>query len=84
MELAPHDPEIAGVMQKFLLRMSKAFSIGLENARNNGEVTVELDLRDAGDFLTGAFFGLIVLARAGFPEKTLEAFVATTMSALST
>jgi TetR/AcrR family transcriptional repressor of nem operon len=84
MELAPHDPEIAGVLQKFLRRMSKAFSIGLENARNNGEVTVELDLRDAGDFLTGAFFGLIVLARAGFPEKTLEAFVATTMSALST
>jgi TetR/AcrR family transcriptional repressor of nem operon len=83
MELAPHDHEIAGVLQKFLRRMSKAFSVGLESARELGQVRDDLDLRDAGEYLTGALFGLAVLARAGFPKKTLDAFVDNTMSALT-
>jgi TetR/AcrR family transcriptional regulator, transcriptional repressor for nem operon len=83
MELAPHDHEIAGVLQKFMRRMSKAFSIGLESARTRGEVKDGLELRDAGEFLTGALFGLVVLARAGFPRKTLDSFVDNTMSALT-
>ncbi len=83
MELAPHDHEIAGVLQKFLRRMSKAFSIGLENARQKGEVKEGLELHDAGEFLTGALFGLVVLARAGFPKTTLNAFVDNTLAAIS-
>jgi TetR/AcrR family transcriptional repressor of nem operon len=83
MELAPHDHEIAGVLQKFLRRMSKAFSIGLESAQQLGQVRHDLELRDGGEFLTGALFGMVVLARAGFPRKTLDAFVDSTMSALT-
>jgi TetR/AcrR family transcriptional repressor of nem operon len=75
-ELAPHDEEIKEMLQKFLKRMSKAFSIGLESARERGEVRKDLDLREAGDFLTGSMFGMGILARAGFPRATLEAFVA--------
>jgi TetR/AcrR family transcriptional repressor of nem operon len=83
MELAPHDHEIAGVLQKFLRRMSKAFSIGLENARQKGEVKEDLELHAAGEFLTGALFGLVVLARAGFPRATLNAFVDNTLAAVA-
>lgn len=83
MELAPHDHEIKGVLQKFLKRMSKAFAIGLDNAREKGEVREDLDTREAGEFLTGAIFGLAVLARAGFPRQTLDHFVDTTMSSLT-
>lgn len=83
MELAPHDPEIESVLQKFLRRMSKAFSVGLESARDKGEVKADLDLGDAGDYLTGALFGLVILARAGFPRKTLDAFVDSALSALT-
>lgn len=83
MELAPHDHEIAGVLQKFMRRMSKAFSIGLESARSKGQVKEALDVHDAGEYLTGALFGLIVLARTGFPRKTLDAFVDNTMSTLT-
>ena len=82
MELAPHDVEIKGVLQKFLKRMSKAFAIGLENAREKGEVRDDLDTREAGEFLTGAIFGLAVLARAGFPRATLDRFVDTAMASL--
>ena len=83
MELAPHDSEIKDVLQKFLRRMSKAFSVGLENARKRGEVRPDLDLHEAGEYLTGAFFGMIVLARAGFPKKTLDSYVDNTMLTLT-
>ena len=82
MELAPHDPEIKGVLQRFLKRMSKAFAIGLETAKENGEVKNDLDTKAAGDFLTGAIFGLAVLARSGFPRTTLDSFVDNTMASL--
>ncbi len=83
MELAPHDPEIKGVLQRFLKRMSKAFAIGLETAKENGEVKSDLDTQAAGDFLTGAIFGLAVLARSGFPRTTLDSFVDNTMASLT-
>ncbi len=83
MELAPHDHEIKGVLQKFMKRMSKAFSIGLESAKERHEVKEDLDVRAAGDFLTGAMFGLAVLARSGFPRATLDSFVDNTMASLT-
>ena len=83
MELAPHDHEIQGVLQKFMKRMSKAFSIGLEAAKECHEVKEDLDVRAAGDFLTGAMFGLAVLARSGFPRATLDSFVDNTMASLT-
>lgn len=83
MELAPHDHEIQGVLQKFMKRMSKAFSIGLESAKARHEVKADLDVRAAGDFLTGAMFGLAVIARSGFPRPTLESFADNTMAALT-
>ena len=83
MELAPHDHEIQGVLQKFMKRMSKAFSIGLEAAKERHEVKEDLDVRAAGDFLTGAMFGLAVLARSGFPRATLDSFVDNTMASLT-
>lgn len=83
MELAPHDHEIQGVLQKFMQRMAKAFSIGLESAKRRGEVRDDLDVRAAGEFLTGAMFGLAVLGRTGFPRATLEGFVDSALAALT-
>lgn len=83
MELAPHDHEIEGVLQKFLKRMSKAFSIGLEAAARRGEVRDDLDFRAAGQFLTGTLFGLAVLARAGFPRPTLDSFIDHALASLA-
>ena len=83
MELAPHDREIEGVLQKFMKRMSKAFSIGLESAKQRGEVKADLDLRSSGEFLTGAIFGLSLLARSGFQRKALDEFVDNTLASLT-
>ena len=83
MELAPHDHEIQGVLQKFLKRMCKAFAIGLESAKEKGQVKKDLDVDAGGEFLTGVIFGLTVLARAGFPRKTLDDFVDNAMASLT-
>jgi TetR/AcrR family transcriptional repressor of nem operon len=82
MELAPHDHEIEGVLQKFMKRMSKAFAIGLENAKTKGEVRKNLDTEKAGEYLTGALFGMTVMARAGFPRATLDRYVDSTLASL--
>ena len=83
MELAPHDDDIRGVLQKFMGGMAKAFSVGLESAKERHEVKADLDIKAAGEFLTGAMFGLAVLARSGFSRESLEGFVDNTMAALT-
>ena len=83
LELAPHDREIKDVLQRFIRRMAKTFSIGLETAQARGEVRESLDVRAAGDFLTGALFGLAVLASSGLPRDTLDNFVENTISSLT-
>ena len=82
MELAPQDLELKGVLQKFMKRMARAFAVGLESAQERGEVRQDLDVRAAGELLTGTMFGLAVLGRTGFPRETLDGIVDNTMSAL--
>ena len=64
-------------------RMSKAFTIGLETARASGEVRADLDVEAAGDYLTGALFGLAVLARSGFSRARLENVIDNTLASLT-
>ena len=52
MELAPQDAELKGVLKKFMQRMSRAFSVGLESAQARGEVRDDIDVRAAGELLT--------------------------------
>lgn len=83
MQLAPDDVELRGVLQKFMQRMSKAFAVGLESARERGEVKADLDVKAAGDHLTSAMFGLAVLGRTGFDRMTLNGIVESTMASLT-
>ena len=83
MQLAAQDDEIRGVLQKFMKRMSKAFSIGLETAKGRGEVREDLDVRVAGDQLTSLLFGLAVLGRSGFEEEALNRIVAGTLASMA-
>lgn len=82
MELAPQDEELRGVLQKFMKRMSKAFAVGLESARERGEVRADLDVRAAADLLTSTMFGLAVLGRSGFARETLDGIVDSTLASM--
>jgi TetR/AcrR family transcriptional repressor of nem operon len=80
MGLAPQDEELREVLQKFMKRMSKAFSVGLESAKERGEVRADVDVREAGELLTSSMFGLAVLGRTGFDEATLNGIVDNTLA----
>ena len=82
MGLAPQDQELRGVLQRFMKRMSKAFSIGLDSAKGRGEVRDDVDVDAAGEMLTSAMFGLAVLGRTGFPKETLDKIVEGTLASL--
>jgi TetR/AcrR family transcriptional repressor of nem operon len=83
MELAPQDDELRDVLLKFMQRMSKLFSVGLETAKEKGQVRADLDVRAAGNVLTSTMFGLAVLGRTGFDRATLDAIVDSTLASLT-
>jgi TetR/AcrR family transcriptional repressor of nem operon len=82
MQLAPQDDDLRDVLQKFMRRMSKLFSIGLESAKAKGEVRADLDVNAAGELLTSTMFGLVVLGRTGFDRKALNNIVENTLRAM--
>jgi TetR/AcrR family transcriptional repressor of nem operon len=83
MELAPGDKDVEIVLNGLLMRMSHVYSHGLQQAREKGEIQEELDLENAGQFLTGAFFGMSVMSRCGFSKESLQAFVDSTIAAVA-
>ncbi len=82
MELAPQDEELRGVLQRFMKRMSKAFSIGLDSAKGRGEIREDVDVEQAGELLTSTMFGLAVLGRTGFKREVLEGIVENALAGL--
>lgn len=82
MELAPENHDLRAVMQKFMGRMAKMFSVGLASAKERGEIRGDIDVRAVGDQLTSLMFGLAVLARAGYRREALERLVSATLAAI--
>ena len=80
MELAPQDEDLRDVLNKFMGRISKAFSIGLESAQKRGDVRKDLDVRESADLLTSTLFGIAVLGRSGFSRETLYSVVDNTLT----
>ena len=83
MEVAPKDEDLRVVLLKFMKRMSKAFSIGLESAKERGEIRDDVDVQAAGELLTSTMFGLAVLGRTGFPPETLHRVIDSTLASLT-
>ena len=82
MELAPKDDDLRDVLQKFMRRMGKLFAVGLDSAKERGEVRGDLDVKAAGELLTSTMFGLAVLGRSGFQRETLDDIVENTLKAM--
>ena len=82
MGLAPKDDDLRAVLRNFMKRISKAFSVGLESAKEQGEVRANLDVAAAGELLTSTMFGLAVLGRTGFTREALTGIVDNTLDSL--
>jgi TetR/AcrR family transcriptional repressor of nem operon len=75
MEMAPQDEDLRDVLKKFMKRISKAFSVGLETAQQQGEVKADVDVHEAGEMLTSSLFGVAVLGRSGYSKDALRLFL---------
>jgi len=71
MELAPQDEELRGVLQRFMKRISKAFSIGLDSAKGRGEIREDVDV-DALSAKVKRAFELITFCRERITATELE------------
>jgi TetR/AcrR family transcriptional regulator, transcriptional repressor for nem operon len=81
-ELAPHDPEVAGRISRYVHRTEEAFEDALVRAREAGEIPADSDPKALARFLVNTLHGLRVLARAGSDRETLEDTVHVALRAL--
>jgi len=81
-ELAPHDPEVAERISRYVRRTEDAFERALERARAAGDLSEESDPRALARFLVNNLHGLRVMARAGADRETLEDTVGIVLRAL--
>jgi TetR/AcrR family transcriptional regulator, transcriptional repressor for nem operon len=81
-ELAPHDPEVAGRISRYVQRTEEAFESALIRAREAGEIPPDSDPKALARFLVNTLHGLRVLARAGSDRETLEDTVHVALRAL--
>ena len=81
-ELAPHDPEVAGRISRYVHSTEAAFEGALVRARENGEILADSDPKALARFLVNTLHGMRVLARAGADRETLEDTVNVALGAL--
>jgi len=81
-ELAPHDPEIAARISRYVRRTEDAFEKALGRARSAGKGRKHKDPRALARFLVNNLHGLRVMARAGADRETLEDTVRVALGAL--
>jgi TetR/AcrR family transcriptional repressor of nem operon len=83
MELAPQEPELKDVLLRFMQRMARLFAVGLDTAKEKGEIRTDVDTRAAGEMLTNTLFGLAVMGRAGFSRDALDRIVDSALASLA-
>lgn len=81
-ELAPHDPEVAERISRYIRRTEDAFERALLRARSAGDISEEKNPRALARFLVNSLHGLRVTARAGADRQTLEDTVEVVLGAL--
>lgn len=81
-EVVPHDPEIAKVVDGILNEFKRFFQSLLEGARQTGELNPQATTTALARYLVSSIQGLCVTAKAGAPREELLDIVEVTLSAL--
>lgn len=81
-EVAPHDKSVQKKVRGALDRMTSGFAAALKNAKNNGEVSADLDVTQGADFLTGILLGASVMVRSGAGKQMIANTIKMSLSSL--
>lgn len=81
-EMVPHDPEIANVVESILRDFKLQFQTVFENARMSGELGEHTNATALARYLVSSIQGLCVTAKADAPRDELLDIVEVTLAAL--
>ncbi|NCQ23785.1 MAG: hypothetical protein COW54_08210 [Rhodobacteraceae bacterium CG17_big_fil_post_rev_8_21_14_2_50_63_15] len=73
-ERAPHDPQIAAIIETSMQQVQDFFAEGLNAARANGDLSNQTNIDETAKVLHGLMVGLLVLLRAN-PDSSVPAAV---------
>jgi TetR/AcrR family transcriptional repressor of nem operon len=82
MELAPHDPEVAAIVERTHLRVEQALFLMLRNARTAGDLEASAKPRRLARFLAATMQGMLVRAKSGASAAELRDIAKATIEAL--
>lgn len=82
MELAFQDDEIITKVKNYMEMYMKAFLHALTIAKNNKEITNEINLEATAKFLTTNLHGLGIMAKCGASEDDLNQIIEVTLSVI--
>ncbi|GCE45933.1 TetR family transcriptional regulator [Thermosporothrix hazakensis] len=80
LEVAPHDPEIAGKVKSAFREVEELFYYMLIQAQASGELSWEADPHQLARFLLNTHLGIRTLARANPDRKMLQEIATTALS----
>ncbi|WP_193173149.1 TetR/AcrR family transcriptional regulator [Nisaea nitritireducens] len=81
-ELAPHDPDIGGMLRGSFARVEEVFYQTLLRAQDEGGITAQIDARAVARFMTATANGIRVFARADADAETLQDVVNSALSVI--
>ena len=81
-EVVPHDPEIAKVVEGMLNEFKRVLQSVLERAKQAGELRAHANTTALARYLVSSMQGLCVTAKAGAPREELLDIVEVTLTAL--
>ncbi|MBF6989447.1 TetR/AcrR family transcriptional regulator [Cupriavidus sp. IK-TO18] len=81
-EVAPHDPEIATIVQEGFIHMAHVFESALRAGQARGEIRAGIEPKAEAIALVSGIAGLRVLAKAGFGARALKPTVEALLSKL--
>jgi len=82
-ELAPHDPEIAALVQANTMEMEEILSAAIQKGQDAGQISRNLDAIALGRFIFSTLSGLYVSTASGTTDRTkLEDIIKVALSVL--
>lgn len=81
-EFGQRDREVAAIGEASSASLQNIFAAAVQKAKDFGEISSEIDAKEAAQFLNATFIGLKVSARGGATPKALRAIAQTALKAL--
>jgi TetR/AcrR family transcriptional regulator, transcriptional repressor for nem operon len=81
-ELAPHDPEVASIIQENRQAIENAFHRAIRRGQQQGQIVRSRQPRAFARYLVNSLWGLTIQIKLGIDKRTADDIVKTTLSVL--